>query len=932
MFTLDRDQHCGRIHILPHLTQRAVITLTLPSLCLPLLMMIAMALASTLLAEDASAQFVDATSGPLGNTGSGRGVAWGDFDNDGDLDLYLANHNSANKLFRNEGAGVFVDATGDPMGDDGTGFGVAWGDYDNDGDLDLYLSNFNLANNLFRNDGDGIFVDVTSGPLGDTGSGQGVAWADYDGDGDLDLYLINTGQANKLFRNEGGGTFADATSAPLDDAGSGSSLAWGDYDNDGDPDLYLALFPNDKLLRNEGGGAFVDVTSSPLNDTGNAKGVDWGDYDNDGDLDLYRSNFNSANNLFRNDGGDTFVDVTSGPLGGPTTSLGVAWADYDNDSDLDLYLANFGANMLFRNDGGGTFVDATSAPLDNSSNGIGVAWADIDSDGDLDLYLSISGSANKLFRNDLVSANHWLQVKLVGTVSNRSAIGARVRIMTGGTTQIREVSGGSGHLSQNSLPVEFGLGAATVIDSLIIRWPSGIVQNVSPPPAVDSSIEVVEQPDVLEVQVLSPNGGELLTPGSGELIEWSAKLSGGVSVIAITVDIHFVPDLTLYGSTTFGPGSASSLRSIDPNTGSSTHIDGIGFNRVGAVAMNPLTGALYASAERFAGDVPVLITIDRATGLGREIGPTGVAANITDLAFDRETNTLYGHRPTAMANTLTNIYTFNLASGAATSVGGTSQIGTGGGLEFSLPNHLRLTLADKMFEVNRLTGGATSPVPLVFSAPVENNTRIKGLSIHPVSGLYFALAHDADNDLQLTRINPGTGTVTNIGATANGMDGLAFGPGSRVTIATGEANDGSYLWTVPDMATNAGKIEIVAHVAAGDSASDMSDGYVNIIPLTDAEEGRPQRADFLAAAVPNPFYGSTMIRFGLSKPGPARVVIYDARGRLVRELLSDRLPAGESSVIWDSRDQGGTQVATGTYFVRLEIGGKVLNRRISYLR
>jgi hypothetical protein len=460
----------------------------------------------------ASAQWTDVTSGPLGDPGAGASVAWGDYDNDGDLDLYITNLGTdTNKLFRNDG-GTWVDATSGPLGGAGY-YGVAWGDYDNDGDLDLYAANANFqGNKLFRNDG-GTWVDATSGPLGDTGNGHGVAWGDYDNDGDLDLYITNLGQANKLLRNDGG-TWVDATSGPLGDLGPGFGAAWGDYDNDGDLDLYLANYLDaNKLFRNDGGGTFVDATSGPLGDTGAGRGVAWGDYDNDGDLDLYLANGEIGgvpNKLFRNDGGGTFVDATSGPLGNLGNGFGAEWGDYDNDGDLDLYLVNLGPpnpSKLFRNDGGGTFVDATSGPLGAYDFCRGAAWGDYDNDGDLDLYLSRSG-ANKLFRNGLANGNHWLEVKLVGTVSNRSGIGARVRVVAGGVSRIQEVSGGS--LSQNSLTAEFGLGASTTIDSLIVRWPSGIVQPLSAV-GVDRIITVIESSAAgLQVATAAPQTSRLL--------------------------------------------------------------------------------------------------------------------------------------------------------------------------------------------------------------------------------------------------------------------------------------------------------------------------------------------------------------------------------------------------------------------------------------
>jgi len=422
----------------------------------------------------APADWTASTYTPLTDSGNCVGVAWADYNGDGRQDLYLANSGQANKLFRNLGGGRFTDATSGYLGDAGDARGAAWGDYDNDGDLDLYLANYG-PNKLLSNDGDGSFSDATIGDLGDTGSGEGVAWCDYDSDGNLDLYLVIAGAANKLLHNEGDGTFVNATSGPLGDTGNGVGVAWGDYDNDGDQDLYLSKWGQaDKLLRNDGGGAFVDVTSDPLGDTGQNNGVAWGDFDNDGDLDLYLSNYGGANKLLRNEGDGSFTDATNGPLGDTANSVGVAWGDFDNDGYLDLYLANAGqANKLFRNEGAGVFTDATSGPLGNTAGGRGVAWGDCDNDGDLDLYLANADAANALFYNDAAGGNRWLHVNLLDAGSAPNGIGARVYAYCGGQMQMREVSGGSGYLSQDSLTQEFGLGTATVVDSLVVEWPSG---------------------------------------------------------------------------------------------------------------------------------------------------------------------------------------------------------------------------------------------------------------------------------------------------------------------------------------------------------------------------------------------------------------------------------------------------------------------------
>ncbi len=472
------------------------------------------------------------------NADAGQGAAWGDYDNDGDPDLYLSKYGVANSLMRNNGTSL-SSVTNPLLNDTGNGRGVAWADYDNDGDLDLYLANAGSANKLFRNEGGGNFTGVTGSPVNDPGDGRGVAWADYDNDGDVDLYLVNAYSTNKLFQNDGAGSFVDVTSAPLDHAGIGTGVAWADYDNDGDPDLYVVNHGQaNKLFRNDGGGNFTDVTTAPLNDAGNGRGVAWGDYDNDGDLDLYLSNALSANKLFRNDGAAGFKDVTTPLLGNTGDGRGVEWGDYDNDGDLDLYLSNYlSANKLFENDGAGNFSDATPLLLGDVNSGEGVASADYDNDGDLDIYLVNSSTFDRFFQNDLPPGNHWLHVDLTGTVSNRSGIGARVRVVAGGLSQIREVSAGSGYLSQSSLTAEFGLGSATMVDTLEILWPNGIKQD-SLDVAVDQRIMVTEYDAAVDVGDLPlPKHLTLLdnVPDPFNPLTEIRYLLPGVSKVSITI-------------------------------------------------------------------------------------------------------------------------------------------------------------------------------------------------------------------------------------------------------------------------------------------------------------------------------------------------------------------------------------------------------------
>ena len=445
----------------------------------------------------------------------GSGVAnVGDLDNDGVEDLAVGAHRedtggtdrgAAYVLFLNQAdfaeagnvAGVDLNANVES---------VAWGDYDGDGDQDLYVSARSSANKLYRNDGDGTFTNVaTSAPLNSSTDDLGIAWGDYDNDGDLDIYMGVNGGNNKLLnRNTGSDSFTDqAGTASVASASATVAAAWGDYDNDGDLDLYITVSPGgggaNIFYENDGDGTFTDkTTASGLTDTGEGRTPSWADYDDDGDgdLDLALANFGaSASKLFRNDGSDTFVEDagTAGLADISGLAYGAGWADYDNDGDLDLAVVNSGfADRLFTNGGSGTFTEvATTAGLGDTGTGRGMAWADYDGDGDMDLYVATAtGETNLLYKNN-GNTNKWLHVKLTGVANNRSAIGTVVTAVTGATRQFRQVSGGDGYQSQGSLTVEFGFGSTATVDSLIVEWPAGFT-TVQTSVATNQTLSITE--------------------------------------------------------------------------------------------------------------------------------------------------------------------------------------------------------------------------------------------------------------------------------------------------------------------------------------------------------------------------------------------------------------------------------------------------------
>ncbi|HKC89578.1 MAG TPA: CRTAC1 family protein [Blastocatellia bacterium] len=444
----------------------------------------------------------------VADPGWAMGVSVADYDNDGYDDLYVTCF-GPNKLYHNRGDGTFEDVTAKAgVGDPRFSTGAAWGDYDRDGDLDLFVTNY---------------VDFKLDDLPQFGKGalcQYRAIAVQCGPRGL------PGAGDTLYRNNGDGTFTDISKqAKVDDPKGyyGLGVTWTDFDDDGWPDIFVAndATPN-YAYRNNHDGTFTEMgfmLGVAVDENGveqGSMGVSIGDYDRDGRLDLIVTNFaDQYNTIYRKGPDGAFTDVSratkTADVSLPFVGWGVKFFDYDNDGWLDLLVVNghvypqvegafpggmYGQRKLFyRNLRDGTFAEiGLSIPaLAERRASRGAAFGDYDEDGDVDVIVNEIDGAPTLLRNDGGSkAGHWISLKLQGTKSNRNAVGARVELKAGGLTQVDEVRAGDSYISHSDWRLHFGLGAATVVDEITIRWPGGGVEKLTKVKA-DQVVKIVER-------------------------------------------------------------------------------------------------------------------------------------------------------------------------------------------------------------------------------------------------------------------------------------------------------------------------------------------------------------------------------------------------------------------------------------------------------
>lgn len=457
-----------------------------------------------------SQTFTKITTGAFVNDGgASRSVNFIDYDNDGDLDLYVSNGKRFGQfsfLYNNTG-GVFTRVLGvGPVNDSLPFDGSSWSDFDNDGDVDLAaVTWYDSTGILYKNDGAGLFTSLSSSPfVTDRGFSETCSWGDYDNDGLVDIFVTNSDGIgtfrNRLYKNLGSGTFArvDSGAVYLDLNKPSRCVNWVDIDGDRDMDLFVTTEggQNEIMYKNNGAGYFTKVLGvPPVMNGGETWSSSWGDYDNDGDFDLFVTNHGAKNSLFRNDGNFTFTKILNDTMVNETGNHAVSgWGDYDNDGDLDMFVTQAYTtpnaplnNKLYKNrlmeTGTASFEKISTGDIVNDGGySYGFAWGDWDTDGDLDIFVAKTYSENEnnaAFLNN-GNSNSWLEIKLIGNPSNKSGVGAKVKIkavINGNAVWLsRAVEGQSGYCGEN-LDLHFGLGNAAIIDSIRVEWPSGNTQN-----------------------------------------------------------------------------------------------------------------------------------------------------------------------------------------------------------------------------------------------------------------------------------------------------------------------------------------------------------------------------------------------------------------------------------------------------------------------
>ncbi len=871
-----------------------------------------------------------------------QGISMVDYNGDGFLDIYIGNGiDQQDFLFIGDGQGGFEAQPNNPVVDARTRSNApAWADYNNDGNLDLYVANaVYQSNGFFENTGDGFEQVFGILPTQDESSSLGASWADYNNDGHVDLFVANGywDLRNVLYRNNGDGSFTVVSEDVIGkDAYYSWQGSWVDIEDDGDLDLVVAnRAVENSVFINNGDGTFKKRSEGVLaNDTGRSNGLSWGDFDNDRDPDLYVTNGDGANFFYENEGDGSFRKIEDSPVVSemPNTA-GSCWADFNNDGYLDLYVVagqdgDPSRNYLFMNQGDGQFKEVTSSLVlerDRPANGASVSCGDYNNDGFVDMLVgNWEDYANNLYVNE-GNDNNWLAVKLEGTSSNRSAMGATVRVLSNigekKMWQSRTVRTSGGHRSQNSLKLEFGLAHAGKVDSLVIEWSSG-VRQVKTDINANQFLQIKEDSLISDLTVSM--GKAAGVPGDTAVVPVNVSVPRDSTISSLEFSFTFNPNLQFAGIDT----SRSLLRGKDWIT--SYHREDRTLNLSAAGAEDIAEEGKLFGLKIVVPDNPeqtydllwekaLFNTSTRPAKVrhGKIVIPSygDVDLNQKVQAFDASIILQYLLENRELSDAQKYYADVSLDEGVtALDASLILQYTTGAVDSLPVDNSSESFAASGQVSMSNIEAGENETV----NVPIE---LAEGENIYSFQG---TLAFD-DSKLKFKGLGePNT----------DGVNTLAVQQGGKLLFvaATPEPlnGDGKVLdakFEVLDHGEDQDPVVELESLRWNENKPEYNLASSQITTGIDNRGGQKPKKIKLKQNYPNPFNPSTIIEYNLPSSQQVRLEVYTVSGQLVTTLINSVKSAGSHQLTFD-----GSGLSSGVYVYRLITPGKEITRKMMLLK